>query len=163
MSEKTNMKPINYYIKERATYDAMLAAGEIVSGNIYYIEDTGEILVFDGVFGGGVTADSVLSDESENPVQNKVIKAALDNLTKEVVDNEEVTAAALTDLDKRVSKKQDVLIDGENIKTINGESILGKGNIKIQGGGGNIDEELLEGFIPLSREFSDDFNNDFAR
>ena len=31
------------------------------------------------------------------------------------------------------------------------------------GGGGNIDPELLEGFIPLSRDFSDDFNNDFAR
>lgn len=31
------------------------------------------------------------------------------------------------------------------------------------GGGGSIDPELLEGFIPLSRDFSDDFNNDFAR
>lgn len=79
MSEKTNMKPINYYIKERATYDAMLAAGEIVSGNIYYIEDTGEILVFDGVFGGGASS------------------------------------------------------------------------------------EELEAFVPLSRDFSDDFNNDYAR
>jgi hypothetical protein len=31
------------------------------------------------------------------------------------------------------------------------------------GGGSNIDPELLEGFIPLSRDFSDDFNNDFTR
>lgn len=31
------------------------------------------------------------------------------------------------------------------------------------GEGGSIDPELLEGFIPLSRDFSDDFNNDFAR
>lgn len=31
------------------------------------------------------------------------------------------------------------------------------------GGGGSIDPELLEGFIPLSRDFSDDFNNDFTR
>jgi hypothetical protein len=31
------------------------------------------------------------------------------------------------------------------------------------GGGSNIDPKLLEGFIPLSRDFSDDFNNDFAR
>ena len=30
------------------------------------------------------------------------------------------------------------------------------------GGGGSIDPELLEGFIPLSRDFSDDFNKDFA-
>lgn len=31
------------------------------------------------------------------------------------------------------------------------------------GGSGNIDPEMIEGFIPLSRDFSDDFNNDFAR
>lgn len=29
--------------------------------------------------------------------------------------------------------------------------------------GGSIDPELLEGYMPLSRDFSDDFNNDFAR
>lgn len=31
------------------------------------------------------------------------------------------------------------------------------------GSGAEIDPELLEAFIPLSRDFSDDFNNDFAR
>lgn len=30
-------------------------------------------------------------------------------------------------------------------------------------GGGSVDPELLEGFIPLQRQFSDDFNNDFSR
>ena len=31
------------------------------------------------------------------------------------------------------------------------------------GEGGSIDPETIEGFIPLSRDFSDDFNNDFTR
>ena len=31
------------------------------------------------------------------------------------------------------------------------------------GSGESIDSELLEAYIPLSRDFSDDFNNDFAR
>ena len=35
-------------------------------------------------------------------------------------------------LDKDLASKQDVLIDGKNIKTINGESILGKGNLTIK-------------------------------
>lgn len=35
-----------------------------------------------------------------------------------------------------VSGKQDTLISGTNIKTINNESLLGSGNITIQGGGG---------------------------
>lgn len=34
------------------------------------------------------------------------------------------------------TQKQDVLISGENIKTINGESLLGSGNISITGSGG---------------------------
>lgn len=31
------------------------------------------------------------------------------------------------------------------------------------GGGGSIDPEILEGYMPMMREFSDDFNNDFTR
>lgn len=30
-------------------------------------------------------------------------------------------------------------------------------------GGTSIDTELLEAYMPMSRDFSDDFNNDFAR
>lgn len=31
------------------------------------------------------------------------------------------------------------------------------------GGGSTIDPELLEAYMPITRDFSDDFNNDFAR
>lgn len=40
-----------------------------------------------------------------------------------------------------LNAKQDALISGTNIKTINNESILGEGNIEIQGGGGGMDED----------------------
>lgn len=56
-----------------------------------------------------VTVDDTLSNTSENPVQNKVINTALQN-------------------------KQDTLVSGTNIKTINNTSILWNGNIEIQGG-----------------------------
>jgi hypothetical protein len=36
---------------------------------------------------------------------------------------------------EELNEKQDVLTSGTNIKTVNGESILGEGNIEIQGGG----------------------------
>lgn len=58
-------------------------------------------------------ADLALSTTSENPVQNKVITTALNN-------------------------KQDTLVSGTNIKTINNTSILGSGNIDIGGGGVNV-------------------------
>ena len=42
-----------------------------------------------------------------------------------------------------VPKKQDVLVSGENIKTINGQSIVGSGDITIEGGG-EVDTSSLE-------------------
>ena len=41
----------------------------------------------------------------------------------------------ITDLIATVSGKQDTLVSGTNIKTINGETLLGSGNIAISGGG----------------------------
>lgn len=58
-----------------------------------------------------ITVDDRLSTTSTNPVQNKVITEAL-------------------------STKQDTLKSGVNIKTINGQSILGEGNIEIGGATG---------------------------
>ena len=52
--------------------------------------------------------------------------------TKTETDNA-ITAATST--------KQDTLVSGTNIKTINNESILGEGNITIQGGG-TVDTEI---------------------
>ena len=37
-----------------------------------------------------------------------------------------------------LSDYQETLVSGENIKTINNQSILGEGNISISGGGGTI-------------------------
>ena len=69
----------------------------------------------------------------------------------------------------QIAMKQDKLISGENLKTVNGESLLGQGNIliPIYSPPGTPDTGVpsqdVEGFIPLSRDFSDDFNNDFTR
>ena len=63
---------------------------------------------------------------------------------------------------KEPVNKNDIWIDDNNViriyKNGNWEVINESG-----GGEGSIDPELLEGFIPLSRDFSDDFNNEFTR
>ena len=46
---------------------------------------------------------------------------------------------------QEVERKQEKLVDGKTIKTINGKSILGEGNINIQGGGGESVEEIYIG------------------
>lgn len=43
-------------------------------------------------------------------------------------------------LTEMVEGKQEQLVSGTNIKTINGESILGEGNLTIQGGSGSYDD-----------------------
>lgn len=154
--------------------------------------------------------DAALSDTSENPVQNKVVKAAIDEAKAYYIDFAALSTQGITDadwngivaainahrpiyagLDNRYytaeclyqdgsniirmtasdelnhffymftkrgtndytmtyevrpyttqaekdawSAKQDALVSGTNIKTINNQSILGEGNIEIQGGGG---------------------------
>lgn len=99
--------------------------------------------------GGGITSGDVQT----------MITSALTPITETIEDNEEVTAAAFNVLNEAVSgkadtattytktevdnaitaataTKQDQLVSSVNIKTINNESILGVGNIDIQGGGG---------------------------
>lgn len=50
-----------------------------------------------------------------------------------------------TQISTALASKQATLVSGTNIKTINNESILGSGNITIEGGGGGMteDDELL--------------------
>lgn len=43
--------------------------------------------------------------------------------------------------------KQDKLVSGTNIKTINGESILGSGNIVVEGGSGDSSEEVYVWYL----------------
>lgn len=62
---------------------------------------------FTASMGEDMKIDSELSDTSANAVQNKVVTAEL-------------------------AKKQDKLVSGTSIKTINGESVLGEGNIEIK-------------------------------
>lgn len=46
-------------------------------------------------------------------------------------------SALATAIGAEIKTKQDELVSGTNIKTVNGASILGAGNISISGGGGS--------------------------
>lgn len=73
-----------------------------------------------------LTALYIITDASVGDLANYYTKTEVDNA---------ITAATST--------KQDTLVSGTNIKTINNESILGSGNIDIQGGGSiTVDTEL---------------------
>lgn len=66
-------------------------------------------------------------------------KGYLTSVPSEYVTETELTSKGYATT-TQVGNKQDKLVSGNNIKTINGVSILGSGNIEIQGGtGGNVD------------------------
>jgi len=71
------------------------------------------------------------SAQTDTAISNAVSVKADSSRVDEI---EEVTASALVELH---STKQDILVSGTNIKTINNQSLLGSGNIEIQGGSGS--------------------------
>lgn len=58
------------------------------------------------------------------------------------LDHKFLTYATTADVSAAVAVKQDTLVSGTNIKTINGNSILGSGNLSISGGGASTAIEL---------------------
>ena len=108
LDEQNNLSlaPEGYATKEELAtkQDSLISGHNIKTINGQDVLGQGDIEI-----SGGGTVDSELSETSENPVQNKVITTALNG-------------------------KQDSLVSGTNIKTINGNSILGEGNIEITGG-----------------------------
>ena len=94
---------------------------------------------------GDITVDSFLSETSTNAVQNKVVTKALKEKQDTIPDLATIRSGAAkgaTAIQEHqdISGKQDKLVSGQNIKTINGKSILGSGNIVIEGGsGGSVD------------------------
>ena len=103
-----------------------------ISGTSYNLKDENACKVveltqaqYDDLPTSAKTSNSlfVITDATAGDLSNYYTKTETDNA---------ITAATST--------KQDTLVSGTNIKTINGETLLGEGNITIQGGGGKAIE-----------------------
>lgn len=66
---------------------------------------------------------------------------ALTQLNDTKADKTELPDVSTLATKTELNAKQDALVSGTNIKTVNNESILGAGNIEIKGGGGGMDED----------------------
>lgn len=124
--------PVYEYTYSQSGSDFTGYKGKIQNGNYEIsvdVQSTSSATVSITSVGSSITVDTALSESSTNPVQNRVI-------TAQILENEEIVATALNNLNDRVELKQDQLVSGTTIKTINNQSILGSGNISISGGGG---------------------------
>ena len=89
---------------------------------------------------------SALNDLEERKANKEDLTEFIDSVyTKEEIDDDHlVISSSLNDLNTRLDAKQDTLVSGTNIKTINNQSILGNGNITIEGGSGGGDINVIE-------------------
>lgn len=109
----------------QAGYDALPTSAKTDTSKMYVITDAE----------AGDLTNYYTKTETNTLLGGKADTAT--TYTKQEVDNA-ITAATAT--------KQDTLVSSQNIKTINNESLLGSGNIDIQGGGGvTIDPTLDSG------------------
>ena len=88
----------------------------------------------------------------ETTVDGKASSADLSTLSARLATAEGSISSMQTDLSGKadasaLANKQDKLISGTNVKTINGQSILGSGNIPISGSGSSYDDTELRGRI----------------
>lgn len=93
--------------------------------------------------GGDVVVDTEMSDTSENAVQNKVIKEYVDlhpryETIDEIVPPEEVEDFATKEWARQT------FTEPSDFKTINGQSIVGEGDIELNGGKVTLDAEMSD-------------------
>ncbi len=76
-----------------------------------------------------------------------VLKNKVTELNENSTDEQYASAkATYNEIQEQTTNKQDKLVSGQNIKTINGQSILGEGNLVIEGGSSSGEEwvEILD-------------------
>lgn len=92
----------------------------------------------------GQTGDVIITPASLNVYTRAEVDAAINAETTERQKQDSalggMIAAETAAREQAVASKQDILVSGQNIKTINGQSVLGEGNIAIQGGTSNWDD-----------------------
>lgn len=113
------------------------------------IDEKGNIIEIYGLStssgGGGGTGIEYTAKNPISITDNK-IGLKIDNQTLQTNENGQLVANLdelgneVNTIANNLTKKQDILVDGVNIKTINGQPITGAGNITIEGGSGGGSE-----------------------
>ena len=135
--------------------------------------------VFSASAASGITSSDITSwnnksnfSGSYNDLTNKptLFSGDYDDLTNKPTIPDELADLAddsthrlVTDTEKSTwNSKQDALVSGTNIKTINGSSILGSGNISITGGASNIENGTGTGSLKQAGNNTASGNYSFA-
>lgn len=110
-------------------------------------EKYGVITKIEGTYCSVKESDNGL-EHNNVPIVNGANLSVGDNVIIGFLNNSIYDVIIYGALDKEVhdDSKQDLLVSGTNIKTINHQSILGSGNITIEGGGGGSGVVMVGSF-----------------
>lgn len=107
------------YAKQKALFEEALNNGEVLDEAIVFIEDTKQIWNHGTYFD---CSDKHITEENLNEVLSEYITETELNQKGYLTEHQDI------------SGKQDKLVSGINIKTVNGNDILGDGNVVIESG-----------------------------
>ena len=113
-------------VKTKANFESRLSAGDVKDTSIAFIEDTNEIWAKGHYYPCPYT-----KEELTNLFNNKVDKESGKSLVLDSLITKLSGLKTQQEIDSAINAKQDTLVSGTNIKTINNESLLGSGNITI--------------------------------
>lgn len=110
----------------QSQYDALVESGTVQSNTYYIITDASA---------GDLT--QYWTSAQTNSAITEAVSSKASQTDLETVSGQVTTISGdVSTVSGQVANKQDTLVSGTNIKTINNQSLLGSGNIDIQGGGG---------------------------
>ena len=97
-----------------------------------------------------IDIDRMVNARNMSPEHKNILRTALGYAAG---DGRQEIQDKIDSLDKEMATKQDLLVSGTNIKTINSQSLLGEGNIEIESGS-NIPFLFINSTTHLSGDFA---------
>lgn len=144
-----NSYPLNSLIvvideSDMATFRSVATNDVLFSGLIQNITINGEAVTKDNIIqkfdavsnsstGGGGTVDAYTKEEADNKFASKDELANVQTVANDADTKVDALTPRVEGVETAMNDKQDLLVSGTNIKTINNQSILGEGNIEISG------------------------------
>ena len=148
-----NSYPLNSLIvvtdnSDMATFRSVATNDVLFSGLIKDITINGEAVTKDNIIqkfdavsnsstggggGGSSTVDAYTKEEADNKFASKDELANVQTVANDADTKVDALTPRVEGVETAMNDKQDTLVSGTNIKTINNQSILGEGNLEISG------------------------------
>ena len=147
-----NSYPLNSLIvvtdnSDMATFRSVATNDVLFSGLIQNITINGEAVTKDNIIqkfdavsnsstgggGGGSTVDAYTKEEADNKFASKDELTNVQTVANDADTKVDALTTRVEGVETAMDGKQNLLVSGTNIKTINNQSILGEGNIEVSG------------------------------